>query len=196
MWSATTISCEQDCERLEFKSTESSLIEVGITHDVCHDLCDWPYSHVLVVVTSWEWRIFDVGGCRTLVSTGDIRDHSITDFRLSVQHGYLISRTLMSSFSVSFCTHGIAMETHTHQVTPVSVFDETLWEDPGVNRLQDSTELWTSICCSDLLAKSQLIHFLNKCDLLHRKLKRGISFKKYLKSYGERPNDVTSAVKC
>ena len=190
------ISCEQDCEQLEFKNTESGLIEVGITQDVCYNVCDWLYSHVLVVVTSWEWRIFDVGGCRTLVSTGHRRDHSITDFRLSVQHGYLISRTLMLSFSVSFCTHGIAMETHTHQVTPVSVFDETLWEDPGVNRLQDSTELWTSICGSKLLAKSQLIHFLNKCDLLHRKLKRGISLKKYLKSYGERPNDVTSAVKC
>lgn len=78
----------------------------------------------------------------------------------------------------------------------MSVFDEMLWEDPRVNRLQDSTELWTSICSSKLLAKSQLIHFLNKCDLLHRKLKRGILLNKYLKSYGERPNDVTSAVKC
>jgi hypothetical protein len=67
------------------------------------------------------------------------------------------------------------IHTYTHQVTPVSVFDETLWEDPGVNRLQDS---------------------INKCDLLHRKLKQGISLKKYVKSYGERPNDVTSAVKC
>ncbi|KAF8741044.1 hypothetical protein AX14_005951 [Amanita brunnescens Koide BX004] len=112
---------------------------------------------------SWEWRIFDVGGCRTL----------------------------RSAWLPYFENVNVIIF-----LTPVSVFDETLWEDPRVNRLQDSTELWTSICSSELLAKSQLIHFLNKCDLLHRKLKRGIPLKKYLKSYSERQNDVTSAVKC
>lgn len=65
-----------------------------------------------------------------------------------------------------------------------------------MNRLQDSIILWTAICSSKLLAKTQLILFLNKCDLLRRKLKRGIKVNKYLPSYGDRSNDVTSVVKC
>ncbi|KAF8635732.1 hypothetical protein AX15_000348 [Amanita polypyramis BW_CC] len=113
-------------------------------------------------ISPWEWRIYDVGGCRTL----------------------------RSAWLPYFDNINVIIF-----LTPVSVFDENLWEDPRVNRLQDSTELWISICSSKLLAKSQLIHFLNKCDLLHRKLKRGIQLNKYLKSYGDRPNDVTSAVK-
>ncbi|KAF8639165.1 hypothetical protein AX17_001652 [Amanita inopinata Kibby_2008] len=112
--------------------------------------------------TGWEWRIYDVGGCRTL----------------------------RSAWLPYFENVNVIIF-----LTPVSVFDENLWEDPSVNRLQDSMTLWASICSSKLLAKAQLIHFLNKCDLLHRKLKRGILLNRYLASYGERPNDVTSAIK-
>ena len=81
-------------------------------------------------------------------------------------------------------------------VSPVSVFDQRLEEDSRVNRLEDSTILWTAICSSKLLAKTQLILFLNKCDLLRRKLKRGIRVNQYLPSFGDRPNDVTDVVKC
>ncbi|KAJ7216564.1 heterotrimeric G protein alpha subunit, partial [Mycena pura] len=78
---------------------------------------------------------------------------------------------------------------------PVSCFDERLEEDHRVNRLEDSTLLWRSICSSKLLTKTQLILFLNKCDLLKRKLKRGIKLKTYLPSYGDRPNEVMPVVK-
>ncbi|KAG5651206.1 hypothetical protein H0H81_009473 [Sphagnurus paluster] len=81
------------------------------------------------------------------------------------------------------------------KVSPVSVFDQRLEEDPRVNRLEDSIILWTSICKSKLLAKTQLILFLNKCDLLRRKLKRGVQVKAFLPSYGERPNEVIPVVK-
>ncbi|KAJ7031623.1 heterotrimeric G protein alpha subunit [Mycena alexandri] len=78
---------------------------------------------------------------------------------------------------------------------PVSCFDERLDEDSRVNRLEDSTLLWRSICSSKLLTRTQMILFLNKCDLLKRKLKRGIQIKTYLPSYGERPNEVMPVVK-
>ncbi|KAK7042366.1 G-protein alpha subunit [Favolaschia claudopus] len=78
---------------------------------------------------------------------------------------------------------------------PVSCFDERLDEDARVNRLEDSTLLWRSICSSKLLTKTQLILFLNKCDLLKRKLKRGIQVKTFLPSYGDRPNEVMPVVK-
>jgi guanine nucleotide-binding protein alpha-1 subunit len=76
------------------------------------------------------------------------------------------------------------------------VFDQRLEEDPRVNRLEDSIILWKSICSAKLLAKTQLILFLNKCDLLKRKLKRGIQVNRYLPSYGDKPNEVIAVVKC
>lgn len=112
--------------------------------------------------TGWEWRMFDVGGCRT-------------------------SRAAWLPF---FDNVNVIIF-----LSPVSVFDQRLEEDPRVNRLEDSIILWTSICKSKLLAKTQLILFLNKCDLLRRKLKRGVQVKAFLPSYGERPNEVIPVVK-
>jgi guanine nucleotide-binding protein subunit alpha len=37
---------------------------------------------------------------------------------------------------------------------------------------------------------------MNKCDLLKRKLKLGVEVKNYLPSYGDRPNDAATVVKC
>lgn len=41
-----------------------------------------------------------------------------------------------------------------------------------------------------------MICFLNKCDLLRRKLKEGVRIQSYLPSYGDRANDSSTAVKC
>ncbi|KIM89646.1 hypothetical protein PILCRDRAFT_812466 [Piloderma croceum F 1598] len=60
-------------------------------------------------------------------------------------------------------------------MAPISCFDETLEEDHRVNRIKDSILLWKAICSSKLLSKVQFILFLNKCDLLGAKLKRGTS---------------------
>ncbi|KZP05558.1 G-alpha-domain-containing protein [Athelia psychrophila] len=56
-------------------------------------------------------------------------------------------------------------------LAPISCFDETLEEDPRVNRIKDSLMLWKGICGSTLLNNVQFVLFLNKCDLLSRKLK-------------------------
>ncbi|KAF8512067.1 guanine nucleotide binding protein, alpha subunit [Gautieria morchelliformis] len=72
---------------------------------------------------------------------------------------------------------------------PVNCFDEVLDEDPRVNRLQDSLNLWKQICRSPLLAKAQLILFLNKVDLLQRKLDSGVHFANYVPGFGNRSND-------
>jgi len=78
-------------------------------------------------------------------------------------------------------------------LAPISVFDERLEADPGVNRLEDSMKFWTSICKSKLLVKVQLILFLNKCDILERKLARGVMLKRYIPTYGDRKNDFATA---
>ncbi|TFK31874.1 heterotrimeric G protein alpha subunit, partial [Crucibulum laeve] len=112
--------------------------------------------------SGWEWRIFDVGGCRTL----------------------------RSAWLPYFDNVNVIIF-----LSPVSVFDQRLEEDSRVNRLEDSILLWTSICSTRLLSKTQLILFLNKCDLLRRKLKRGVKVNQFLPSYGDRPNEVIPVVK-
>jgi len=80
-------------------------------------------------------------------------------------------------------------------LSPISCFDERLREDSRVNRLEDSYQLWRSVCSSPMLAKTQIILFLNKCDLLHNKLKRGVRVKDFIPSFGERKNDLATVMK-
>ncbi|KAI0088277.1 guanine nucleotide binding protein, alpha subunit [Irpex rosettiformis] len=104
-----------------------------------------------------EWRIYDVGGSRTM------RAAWLPYFE-DVQ-------------AILF-------------LAPISCFDERLAEDRSVNRVKDSFILWKSIVGSGLLAKSIIILFLNKCDLLDKKLKGGVSVKKYIPRYGDRENSM------
>ncbi|KAJ7061270.1 G-protein alpha subunit [Mycena amicta] len=80
-------------------------------------------------------------------------------------------------------------------LAPISCFDERLTEDPSINRLEDTLLLWKAIVGSKLLGKITLIVFLNKCDLLKRKLQSGIMVNKYMISFGNRENEVGTVVK-
>ncbi|KAI0331390.1 G-alpha-domain-containing protein [Cubamyces sp. BRFM 1775] len=80
-------------------------------------------------------------------------------------------------------------------LAPVSCFDERLAEDRRVNRLEDSYMLWKAVVSSKLLAKTSIILFLNKRDLLEQKLRSGVLIRDYVHSYGDRPNEVEHAIK-
>ncbi|KAF9226022.1 G-alpha-domain-containing protein [Gyrodon lividus] len=80
-------------------------------------------------------------------------------------------------------------------LAPISCFDERLQEDPRVNRLEDSFILWKAICSSKLLSRTTLIIFLNKIDILEKKIESGVMVNRYLPSYADRPNETTSVVK-
>ena len=56
--------------------------------------------------------------------------------------------------------------------------------------------LWKGLCQNKLLAKVDLVLFLNKCDILQRKLESGVRLARYVKSYDDRPNDMDTASKC
>ena len=81
-------------------------------------------------------------------------------------------------------------------LAPLNVFDERLLEDNRINRLQDSYELWKQVTSNRVLAHTQIILFLNKYDLLAKKLNRGVKVRDYISSYGERENTPETAVKC
>lgn len=73
-------------------------------------------------------------------------------------------------------------------LAPMSAFDQYLEEDPRVNRIDDSFQLFTAICQNKLLSKAALVLMLNKADLLRTKLETGTRVRKYISSYGDRPN--------
>ena len=80
-------------------------------------------------------------------------------------------------------------------LAPVSGFDERLREDRRVNRLDDSLQLWKIVCGHRLLKKTELVLFLNKTDVLERKIAEGIKFNSYVRSY-EGPNNADDIVRC
>ena len=69
------------------------------------------------------------------------------------------------------------------------------YQDPKVNRLEDSFMLWKSVIESKLLAHVNIILFLNKCDLLRKKLDSGVRLNHYMPSYN-RPNDYETVSQC
>ncbi|TFK67591.1 G-alpha-domain-containing protein [Pluteus cervinus] len=78
-------------------------------------------------------------------------------------------------------------------LAPISCFDQVLEEDPKVNRLEDSFNLWSSIVQNPLLRQTNLILFMNKIDIMRQKLANGVMLKDYVISYQDRPNDFENA---
>ncbi|KAF8913503.1 guanine nucleotide binding protein, alpha subunit [Mucidula mucida] len=79
-------------------------------------------------------------------------------------------------------------------LAPLSPFDLPLSEDPTMNRLDDTMRIWRFIVATKLLSRTTLIVFLNKCDLLKRKLRSGAQFGRYVTNYsGE--NEIGPVVK-
>ncbi|KAJ6632254.1 G-protein alpha subunit [Mycena sp. CBHHK59/15] len=74
-------------------------------------------------------------------------------------------------------------------------FWQVLDEDTKTNRLQDSLTLWRDIIANPLLAKTAFILLFNKKDILKAHLEAGVSVRKYVPSFGDRPNDVASVTK-
>ncbi|CAE6443428.1 unnamed protein product [Rhizoctonia solani] len=74
-------------------------------------------------------------------------------------------------------------------LAPISAYDQYLEEDARTNRIDDSLQLWTQITSSPMLKEVHLVLFLNKCDVLRGKLAAGVRVKKYITSYGDRPNE-------
>ncbi|CAM0140311.1 unnamed protein product [Umbelopsis sp. WA50703] len=73
-------------------------------------------------------------------------------------------------------------------VAAISSFDQYLREDPSVNRLYDALQLFESICNHRLLRSTSIVLFLNKIDVLQRKLSNGTRLSHYFKDYTG-PND-------
>ncbi|XP_029997411.1 guanine nucleotide-binding protein G(o) subunit alpha-like [Sphaeramia orbicularis] len=79
-------------------------------------------------------------------------------------------------------------------VVALSSYDMTLVEDPSVNRLQESLELFTTTCTNAIFKSTSLILFMNKTDLFQEKiLHSGRHLRFYLPSYQGADGDVEAA---
>ena len=61
---------------------------------------------------------------------------------------------------------------------------------------EDSILLWQQVCSNKLLSKCPLILFLNKRDILERKLNNGVRFEKYVRSFEGEKNTVEAVTRC
>ncbi|KAG2181961.1 hypothetical protein INT43_006886 [Umbelopsis isabellina] len=68
-------------------------------------------------------------------------------------------------------------------VAAISSFDQYLREDPSVNRLYDALQLFETICNHRLLRSTSVVLFLNKIDVLQRKLASGTRLSHYFRDY-------------
>uniref|UniRef100_A0A3Q4I2G5 Guanine nucleotide-binding protein G(o) subunit alpha-like n=1 Tax=Neolamprologus brichardi TaxID=32507 RepID=A0A3Q4I2G5_NEOBR len=79
-------------------------------------------------------------------------------------------------------------------VVALNSYDMTLLEDPSVNRLQESLELFSSICIHTVFQQTTMILFMNKTDLFREKiLKSGRHLRLYHSSYKGADGDVDAA---
>ncbi|KAJ7787141.1 guanine nucleotide binding protein, alpha subunit [Mycena olivaceomarginata] len=120
---------------------------------------------------SRDWRIYDVGGHRSLVTAWA---PYFDDMQVRAVNKHI------SVHSIIF-------------LCPISAFDQVLAEEPRVNRLADSVNLWTTIVSNKLLSNTNIILFLNKIDIMKSKLESGIKLVDYVNSYAKRPNDLENA---
>ncbi len=68
-------------------------------------------------------------------------------------------------------------------LAPLSAFDQPLIEDPSTNRLADTFALFTQVVTHPLLRGASVILFLNKIDLLEKKLRQGRSLCSFWPEY-------------
>ena len=68
-------------------------------------------------------------------------------------------------------------------LAPISAFDQALVEDGAVNRVVDSLALFEQVVGNRLLRDVSLVLFLNKVDVLERKLRQGVQVAHHFPEY-------------
>lgn len=71
----------------------------------------------------------------------------------------------------------------------ISEYDQSLYEDESINRMQESLALFDSICNSRWFVKTSIILFLNKIDLFKQKIATS-DIVNFFPDYSGKPGDV------
>ncbi len=115
-----------------------------------------------------QWRIYDVGGARNqrqawapYFEDGKVGDKKIifTNLSLCIVNA-IIFLAPISAFDQVLAEVGLLA------FQSFVTYSSSLFQDPRVNRLEDSLILWKSVASNKLLKNVSIVLFLNKCDLL------------------------------
>ncbi|CCA70129.1 related to guanine nucleotide-binding protein alpha-4 subunit [Serendipita indica DSM 11827] len=146
-------------------------------------------------ITHWNSLLaYDI--LRARLKTIGVTEHALhIDTRGSVPKDWLVydvggSRTQRAAWMPYFDASDAIIF-----IANVAAFDQTLEEDPTMNRMEDSLRLFRELVRSPILKDVNIILFLNKVDLLDAKLKSGIQLARYFRRYGERANDTEAVLK-
>ncbi|KAG6819953.1 hypothetical protein H0H93_007092 [Arthromyces matolae] len=119
---------------------------------------------------TYDWKLYDVGGARgqrhAWVPFFDDATAIIFLGKGDNQFGYSKGQTLPNSSNQRL------------RSGKVPQLPQYLEEDPKTNRIDDSLQLFNSICSNKLLVKAHLVLLLNKADLLRKKVEAGIKVRK------------------
>jgi len=157
---------------------------------------DWP-NMITYRLTKISCRLGY--GLLVLPNTSSISIRRLTRFTTSavIVHKDNIGRKFLMSFGyirmLVFPFVLTRAHTHTHRpyfddvnaiifIAAVSAFDQALEEDRRINRMRDSLELFNTICNHSLFKNTSIILFLNKIDILKKKLNK-LQLKDYFKEY-------------
>ncbi|KAF5351270.1 hypothetical protein D9756_008226 [Leucocoprinus leucothites] len=128
-----------------------------------------------------DWRIYDVGGHRS--------QRYALSFKAAGSDVYVpfLFIFIIAAWVPFFDDMDVIIF-----LAPISAFDQMLEEDPKLNRLMDSFQLWSALVSNELLSHTNIILFLNKFDIFQAKIEAGIPLVNYVTSYRDRPNTVES----
>jgi len=73
-------------------------------------------------------------------------------------------------------------------VAAISEYDQVLYEDETMNRMEETLKLFNEICNARWFVETSLILFLNKRDLFEEKIKR-VPLTKFFKDYKDDPHN-------
>ncbi|EDR02573.1 guanine nucleotide-binding protein alpha-4 subunit [Laccaria bicolor S238N-H82] len=147
-----------------------------------------------------EWRIVDTGGSRSQRPTwapffddvdAIIFLAPISGFDQVLSEDRTVNR-LFDGMTVAVCSSSLPFFRAPWTLVDTKLLPFLL---PCLCFHEDSILLWKAVCSNKLLANVDLVLLLNKCDILEKKLKLGIQVSKYIRSYGDRKNDLDSVSK-
>jgi len=78
-------------------------------------------------------------------------------------------------------------------IVALPCFDQKMWEDFDVNRMQDAFDLFSSVINMDVFIKKDIVLFLNKKDIFRLKVKE-VNLKNYFDDYDGRTNSYADGI--
>ena len=118
-----------------------------------------------------EWKIYDVGGARPQRQAwapyfDDGGFPTIASIRITSGDTFTLVNAIIFLAPISSFDQVLAEVSGIIGLSFLPKLKVLTAQDPSINRLEDSFQLWQAVVSNPILQKVNIILFLNKCDLL------------------------------